>query len=797
MNNRFTERAEAALNRSVNIAEELGHTYIGTEHVMLALFDDDSASSAHILKKSKISYESYRKAVADYSGIGMKSSLSSQDITPRCRKILENAYSTAGKHQCGVVGTEHILYALLDERDCIATKLLKGLGGDIASLKDDALSMLRARGCECRDAVSIQAPILNQYGKNFIELAKRDKFDPVIGRESETDRIIRVLCRKNKNNPCLIGEAGVGKSAIIEGLSLRIARGEVPSYLRGKVIISVDLTSMVAGAKYRGDFEERIKGIINEATRNKSIILFIDEIHTIVGAGAAEGAIDASNILKPQLSRGELQIIGATTFAEYRKHIQRDPALERRFQPITVEEPDIAQTVQMLSGVKSRYEAHHGVRISNEVIEACVTLSSKYITDRFLPDKAIDLLDEACAYVAFKADGTTRKNLFSDEITRQIENARSDKDASIVSDGSAAVRGLLLSDMQRQGVFGVGMGLHINDVSTEDVKYIVSEMTGIDLTSVKSNIDYQDLEERLKSRVIGQNEAVEKLLIAIKRSEVGLGESSAPRATFLFAGGSGVGKTALAAALAEELFGSNSALLRLDMSEYSEKYAVSKLIGSPPGYTGHDEGGILTEAVRKRPYCVVLFDEIEKADREVQNLFLQIADSGYLTDSSGKRVSFRNAYVIMTSNAVTANSVEIRQMGFIEHGMRRDTKVISALRQRFSDEFINRFDEIILFNDLDDYAKEKIVILTLDKLSEKLRMRGVKLEFSQNLITHILSSVDTDRFGARPILHFIATNIENSLSDFLVLHPALKNASITIDIEDGKVRVSEAECETL
>ncbi len=796
MNERFTEKAEQALNRSIAIAEELGHTYIGTEHIMLALFEDNTSSSAHVLKKSKATYDGYRKAVTDYSGIGMKSSLSGDDITPRCRRILEGAYTVANKYLSSAVGTEHILYSLLDERDCIGTKLLKNIGCDVVSLKDDALGMIRTRSHEVNDSRPVQAPILNQYGKNFNDLARRDKFDPVIGRDAETDRLIRVLCRKNKNNPCLIGEAGVGKSAIVEGLAGRIIRGEVPSYLKNKVIISVDLTSMVAGAKYRGDFEERVKGIINEASRNKSIILFIDEIHTIVGAGAAEGAIDASNILKPQLSRGELQVIGATTFLEYRKYIQRDPALERRFQPITIEEPNDEKTYEMLKGVKARYEMHHGVSISDAVLRECVALSSKYITDRFLPDKALDLLDEACAYVAFKEDAEQDKNNLSKEIVEQNSdlkmNAVCDRDFELAIKIAEAERSL------KKSLEIFGKQEHTAKerfVTTEDVRYIVSEMTGIDIMSVRSNLDYNNLEENIKGKIVGQDDAVNKLVKAVKRAEVGLGDVNRPRGTFLFVGGSGVGKTALAEALAEELFSSKSALLRFDMSEYSEKYSVSKLIGSPPGYAGHDEGGILTESVRKRPYSVVLFDEIEKADREVQNLFLQIADSGYLTDSSGKRISFRNTYVIMTSNAVTAAFSEGKQLGFIEDKSARSEKLLEALKKRFADEFINRFDEIIVFNELDDVSKEKIVKIALDNLSGKLSAKNIHLEFDKGLVNYIINSVNTKTLGARPLLHFISANIENALSDYLVLHRSLENTTIKIEVLKGEIKIAEAECE--
>jgi len=794
MNERFTERAESALNRSVKIAEEMGHTYIGTEHILLSLLEDNSSSASVILRKRRITAEGYRRAISEYSGLGIKSSLSSTDMTPRCKKVLESSYAIALKHATGAVGTEHVLYAILDERECIATKLLKSIGADVAVIKDDASILIRTRGSDLQEIKPINAPTLLQYGRNFTEMARNDKFDPVIGRDAEMERIIRILCRKNKNNPCLVGEAGVGKSAIIEGLAKRIASGDVPSYLKGKVIISLDLTSMVAGAKYRGDFEERIKGIINEATRNKSIILFIDEIHTIVGAGAAEGAIDASNILKPQLSRGELQIIGATTFAEYRKYIKRDPALERRFQPLTVDEPDERKTLDMLKGVKKRYEVHHGVRVTDDVLEECVALSSKYITDRFLPDKAIDLLDEACAYVSYKYDN---KNAISNDILGQFE----------------------ISEYQCKHSSGIGLSMDMNlgdkkalapavndenkkiteirTVTVDDVRLAVSEMTGIDITSVRSITDYDGMILRLNSRIVGQSEAIEKLVVAIKRAELGVSDSSKPRGTFLFAGSSGVGKTALATALAQELFGNESALLRFDMSEYSEKYSVSKLIGAPPGYSGHDEGGALTEAVRKRPYSIVLFDEIEKADREVQNLFLQIADRGFLSDSSGTQVNFRNTYVIMTSNSVSFSLSESRRMGFIDGDDARETKILDALRKRFADEFINRFDEVIVFNDLDRIALEKIAVIALERISQRMKRKNIRLCFDDSLIKHILDEVNARKMGARPIIHFIASKVENAISDFLILNSGETESTLTVGASSGKITIKVPEHERL
>lgn len=790
MNERFTEKAEAVLNRSIEIAEELGHTYIGTEHLMLSLLEDNLSSSGYILGKFKVKSETFRKAICDYSGIGMKSTLSSKDMTPRCRRILENSYTVATKHGYTLISTEHILHSLLEERDCIATKLLKNLGVDINSVREETINLIRARSAEpTAQTKPADIPTLRQYGKNFTEMARRDRFDPVIGRETETDRIIRILCRKNKNNPCLIGEAGVGKSAIVEGLAIRIANGDVPPYLQNKSIISVDLTSMVAGAKYRGDFEERIKNIISEATKNRSVILFIDEIHTIVGAGAAEGAIDASNILKPQLSRGELQIIGATTFSEYRKYIEKDPALERRFQPIAVEEPDFEKTLDMLRGVKSRYESHHGVSVSDDVLRECIALSIKYTTDRFLPDKAIDLLDETCALVATKAQNGCGKIKELNDIMRQI---LAEKEIAIQNQDFSLALEIKKKEEEHRRILEVELSADSNDqgvkrVTVEDVKRIVSEISGIDINSVRSSIDYDDLKFRLQKRVIGQDLAIEKLVMAVKRSEVGLGDPVKPRGTFLFIGESGVGKTALASALAEEIFNNRNALLRFDMSEYSEKHAVSKLIGAPPGYSGHDEGGALTEAVRKKPYSVILFDEIEKADREVQNLFLQIADYGYLSDSSGKRVSFRNTYVIMTSNVTSSASGPKGKMGFVEDASEANSELLERLRKNFSDEFINRFDEIIPFSSLTRASLVKIVERNLLLLDKNLASRGLALKYSPNLPEYVVDNAKTRHLGARPIIRYINTEIRDAISEHLILNRTPSGSIIFVGINDESI----------
>ena len=774
MNERFTEKARHAISACAEIAGGLGHTYIGSEHLLLSLLSEEISSAAPIFKKHGLTAERFKKAICEYSGIGVESSVGAADMTPRCRKILERSHLCAARASSVLIGTEHILCAIVEEKECIAQKLLKSMGVNTSLLKDDVQTLIKSRTLEST-AKSRENATLRQYGKNFTELAKSGYFDPVIGRDRETDRLIRVLCRKNKNNPCLVGEAGVGKSAIVEGLAQRIAEGRVPEALKGASIISVDLTSMVAGAKYRGDFEERIKNIVSEASANKSIILFIDEIHTIVGAGAAEGAIDASNILKPQLSRGELQVIGATTYSEYRKYIEKDPALERRFQPIAVEEPTKEETVSMLMGIKERYEAHHGVKITTEVIRACVELSMKYLSDRFLPDKAIDVMDEACAYAATISDNNNKSGDILRQKMNDVEHSviRRDFDQAELLACEARKLPQLLPETSH------------NTVRIDDVKYIISEISGISLCDIRTGIDYDKLEENLSNKVIGQERAIRSVVTALKRGQIGLSEYERPKGCFLFVGESGVGKTALAAALAGEIFQNQNAFLRYDMSEYSEKHAVSKLIGAPPGYTGFESGGTLTEEVRKKPNSVVLFDEIEKADREVRNLFLQIADHGYLTDSAGRRVSFRNTIIIMTSNAKDSSANSAAPLGFGKSSSVGDNEL--NLSRSFSSEFLNRFDEIIKFEPLTQTTLYKIAQNRISKVAEVLELQGVKLDYADDVIEHIVKKSTDLKMGARAVMRYVASHVENLISDRMLNFSQISRIRLYVSTENDEI----------
>ena len=756
MSDRFTEKAENALNASVKVAENLGHTYIGSEHLLLALSEDEYSCASLILKKNGIGKDKIYAIVKAHSGSGNKTSLSSKDLTPRARKILEGSYNNANQHSDGTIGTEHILLALIEEKDCIASKLLKNAKCDIPSVRDDVYTLLKSREKALqKHKREGYAGIIKQHGKNLCEMAKEGKFDPVIGRDKEIERVIRVLSRKSKNNPCLIGEAGVGKTAIVEGLAERIAKGDVPPSLSDKTIISLDLTSIVAGAKYRGDFEERIKSIIAEVIKHKDIILFIDEIHTIVGAGAAEGAIDASNILKPQLARGDVQLIGATTYEEYRRYIEKDAALERRFQPIEILEPTIEETIDMLSALKDRYEKHHNVEISDEAIRECVTLSTKYVSDRFLPDKAIDILDEACAMVSAKIEFSKNSNEMIEQIIKNdVLNEIFSLDIEEISRAEYPIKSPQNSSSERP------------EVTPSIIKDIISEACGIPSELIRKSIDYEALESALNDAVRGQEDAVKKLVTAIKRADLGFSSQDRPRGIFLFLGESGVGKTALTIELEKSLFYSEKNLLRFDMSEYSEKQSVSKLIGSPPGYVGHDNGGALTEAVKKRPHSVILFDEIEKADKEILNLLLQIADYGYLRDALGRRIDFRNTIIIATSNIGSRNMRN--KVGFNNSAIQNQSKDTDLLKKYYTNELINRFDEIIRFSPLTESTIKRIIKDDLERLGAFLKKKGCEFSYSERVVEFIAEKSNVSGMGARPALHKIATEIEAKIIDLLV-----------------------------
>ena len=789
MSNRFTQKAEKTLNNAATLAESFGHTYIGSEHILLSLSKEKDSSASYALSKSGITYEKLAETIKDFSGVGVKSSLTPKDMTPRCRRILENSYRISLRYGAVKIGTEHILLSILEEKECIGMRILGFAGADIVAITDEILAILRTAERHFENAKgkkdAHQESPLFQYGKNLTELARMGKLDPVIGRERETERLIRILCRKTKNNPCLIGEAGVGKTAIVEGLAARISSGSVPLQLKGKVIISVDLTSMVAGAKYRGDFEERIKAILSEATRNKSIILFIDEIHTIVGAGSAEGAIDAANILKPQLSRGEIQLIGATTFSEYHKYIEKDAALERRFQSLVVEEPSKEQTVDILKGLRSKYEEHHGVNISDEAIVAAVNLSERYVQDRYFPDKAIDIIDEACAKANVNCADNKDISLEIEEKIRQIEKH---KDEAVKSQDYSRAMALREKEidykLELEKILNIS---HSGDkkgrvVKRCDVEEIINEMTGIPISGLSLHTDSKTLADELNSCIYGQSDAVDSLVKSVMRSEAGINNPDRPKGVFLFIGPSGVGKTELAKALAKALFHDDKSLLRYDMSEFSEKNSVTMLIGSPPGYVGYEEGGALTEKIRRHPYSVVLFDEIEKAHREVLNLFLQIMDDGILTDSCGRRVSFKNAYIIMTSNA-SESVLSERNMGFLKK--ESDELLQDKLFDFFSPEFVNRIDSIIHFSSLSQESLISVVKKKLSSLQSRLLEMDIDFAYTEEVCEYIATKTNDRRLGARNVLRTVTLEIENVVSSVMVEGKLQK---ISFYMKDGQLR---------
>ena len=792
MSNNFTTKAENALNRAIKIAENYGHTYIGTEHVLIALAEDESCCASIILRKYHITKGSLDRAIREQLGVGSTTHLTSKDTTPKCRRLVENSYKTSKKYASEKIGTEHILLAILDEKECVASKMLTKIEADIIQLKDAVITFVRSadKGVIYSSSVNENnIPNLIRYGKNLTSRAVKDEIDPVIGRDKETDRLIRILSRRSKNNPCLIGEAGVGKTAIVEGLARRIVEGRVPSQLLGKTIISLDLTSMVAGAKYRGDFEERIKNIMIELEKNKSIILFIDEIHTIVGAGSAEGAIDAANIMKPELSRGNIQLIGATTLAEYRKYIEKDAALERRFQLVLVEEPSIEEAIDILMGVKEKYEKHHKLYIERSAVESAVRLSDRYIQDRFLPDKAIDVLDEACAMANMLSSPSNDDITNTREKIRQIEKEKIN--AINLGDFDTASNLRELERIYKSELSELSNNIEQSKatssptLTSEQIYLTMSEITGIDIIS-KGKRSVKEIYEILKQSVIGQDNAISSLSDAIERSYAGINPIERPRGTFLFLGQSGVGKTALAKAMAKAIFSSEDCLVRYDMSEFAESYSISKLIGSAPGYVGYDDSNTALEKIRRHPYCIVLLDEIEKAHPDVLNLFLQVFDTGYLTDAIGRKINFRNTYVIMTSNI---GSDKFKCDGSI--GFMPDSEVIDIrkkLGEHFKDEFINRIDEVILFSALDVSAIKQIAKIKIHEISNRISSLGYNINIQEDVYDLLAKRTNENSgFGARGLIRNISNLIENKLASIIVrseLHP---QDVINIFVENDEV----------
>lgn len=799
---RFSERAQRALFLAQEEARSFYHNYVGTEHILLGLLKEEEGIAARTLKKLGVTYEDTRSKIESLIGMGNVPG----DVvgyTPRAKRVLELSFSEARRFNTSYIGTEHILLGLIREGEGVAVRILMDYGVDFNRVREEVIKMVSEEptGVQNKTAKSknTNTPNLNQFGRDLTEYAREGKLDPVIGREKEIERVIQILSRRTKNNPCLIGEPGVGKTAVAEGLAEKIVEGAIPEILKDKRVVTLDMASMVAGTKYRGEFEDRLKNVLNEVIKAGNVILFIDEMHTIIGAGAAEGAIDASNILKPALARGEIQVIGATTLDEYRKYVEKDPALERRFQPINVDEPTVEETIEILKGLRDKYEAHHRVKITDEAIEAAAKLSHRYITDRFLPDKAIDLIDEAASRVRLK---TVTAPPEIKELEDKVNSLNKDKEEAIRTqeyEKAAKIRDeeqklkeqleSLKSKWQQNSL------AKEKSVGAEEIAQIVSLWTGIPVKKLAQEESERllHLEEILHQRVIGQDEAVDAVARAIRRARVGLKDPKRPIGSFIFLGPTGVGKTELTKALAEAMFGDENAMIRLDMSEYMEKHTVSRLIGSPPGYVGFEEGGQLTEKVRRKPYSVVLFDEIEKAHPDVFNILLQILEDGRLTDSKGRTVDFKNTIIIMTSN-VGANLLKKQTtLGFMasenvdkaSYEKMKDT-VMDELRKSFRPEFLNRVDDIIVFHQLTKDDIRKIADIMIEELNKRLKENNIKLEFTDEAKDELLKEGYDVTYGARPLRRAIQKVVENQLSELMLKGEVKPGDELVVSVKDNK-----------
>lgn len=796
---RFTERAQRVIVLSQEEARRLGHNVVGTEHILLGLIAEGEDVAARSLLSLGISIDQVRKEVERLIGRGGQPTEGQIGFTPRSKRVLELAFDEARRLGHTYIGTEHLLLGLIREGEGVAAQVLHNLGADLERVRSQVTSQLGGGGqAKTKTTRSNKTPTLDQFGRDLTALAGEGKLDPVIGREKEIQRVIQILSRRTKNNPVLIGEPGVGKTAIAEGLALKIIQNDVPETLNNKRVITLDLGSLVAGSKFRGEFEERLKKVIDEIRNAGDVVLFIDEMHTIIGAGAAEGAIDAANILKPALARGELQAIGATTLDEYQKHVEKDAALERRFQPVMVDEPSIDETIEILKGLRDRYEAHHRVKIKDEAIEAATRLGDRYISDRFLPDKAIDLMDEAGSRVRLRGLVTPPE---LKELEAKIEEVRIEKEASIKNEQFEQAASLRDDEQKLQEELESkhtewrnSQGRSEAVVTAEDIAAVVAGWTGIPVTDIAEEDAARllGLEKVLRHRVIGQDEAISAISQAVRRAHAGLKDPNRPIGSFIFLGPTGVGKTELAKALAEALFGDDDATIRIDMSEYMERHAVARLVGSPPGYIGYDEGGQLTEQVRRKPYSIVLFDEIEKAHPEVFNILLQVLEDGRLTDSKGRVVDFRNTVVIMTSN-VGAHEIQ-RDSGIGFRAVvdeRSDYEAMKAvvteeLKRTFRPEFLNRVDEMVVFHALNKVHIVQIVDIMLKELRERLQGMDIELSITDQAKELLANKGFDPDFGARPLRRAIQRYIENPLAEKILKDAFGKEGTITVDAREGE-----------
>jgi len=792
MTYKFTNRANKAIEIANDIALELGHSYIGTEHILYGLAKEGNGIASKVLENQNVTADDILNKIEEL--IGSDESIENiVDFTPRTKRVVESAFIEARKLGYNFIGTEHLLIGILREGDCVAAKILLDLNVNIPKLYNEIVKVINegedynssdnssnnSNGGKRRGSYN-QTPTLNQFGQDLTKKAEEGKLDPVIGRKQEIERVIEILSRRTKNNPCLIGEPGVGKTAAVEGLAQKIASGDVPEILKDKRVVTLDISGMVAGAKYRGDFEERIKKALNEVKKAGDVILFIDEIHTIVGAGAAEGAIDAANILKPLLARGEIQLVGATTLNEYRKFIEKDAALERRFSPVAVNEPSEKETIQILKGIRDKYEAHHNVKITDEAIEAAVKLSIRYVNDRFLPDKAIDLIDEASSKARLR---TYTEPDSLKELQEKIEKTKNEKEEAVLNQKFEKAAELRDTEKALRDKFEKEQNKWKNKntksivtITEENIAEVIANWTGIPAKKITEdeNEKLKNLEKELHKRVIGQNEAVEAVSKAIRRGRVGLKDPKRPIGSFLFLGPTGVGKTELSKALAEVLFGDENAMIRLDMSEFMEPHSVSKLIGAPPGYVGFDDGGQLTEKIRRKPYSVVLFDEIEKAHPDVMNMLLQILEDGRLTDSQGRTVNFKNTVIIMTSNLGARLITDRKQLGFANKEGEADSKkeyeeikkeVMAELKKELRPEFINRIDEIIVFHKLNDSDINQIIDIMLKEVVNRLEEQKYDVKFEPDVKEMIAKEGIDKNFGARPLRRTIQNLVEDKLAE--------------------------------
>ena len=818
MQNKFTATAKNTLKQAAGEAGKLGHTYIGTEHLLLAMLGDRDNVAGNILSSRGIFYAPTHELIEELSGVGEKSVVDAGDMTPGLRRVIEASSSVAAKYGHTLIGTEDLLLSLVSERESVAVKLIVAQNVSLGELQNDIIAFFGDMGAEVDTPQGKPmkggggsggtASAVGQYGRDLTTLAICGMLDPIIGREAETERVIQILSRRTKNNPCLIGEPGVGKTAVVEGLASRIAAGAVPDNLADKVVITLDIGAMIAGAKYRGEFEDRLKKVMDEVMKNKNIILFIDEIHTIVGAGAAEGAVDAANILKPVLARGEIQVIGATTIAEYRRHIEKDAALERRFQSVLVSEPDEEQTLAILKGLRPKYENHHHITITDEALSAAVSLSARYIPDRFLPDKAIDLVDEAASKKRIESYGSTPHLMeYENEIKALLEkkeNAIHEQKFELAAELRDRAATLEKKYRAEKETIRRERERHREKIGAGDIADVVTAWTGIPVKKLASTEGerLRHLEKLLQERIIGQDDAISAVARAIRRGRVGLGNPARPICSLLFMGPTGVGKTELAKAVADVVFGSAGELIRLDMSEYMEKHSVSKMIGSPPGYVGYDEGGGLTEKIRRRPYSVVLFDEIEKAHPDIFNLLLQILDDGILTDSTGRTASFKNAIIIMTTNIGSPVAGGGGSLGFAsvsdenaEKKAAERAERMKRLRESFRPELVNRIDEIIVFDRLSHDDIVAIARMMIREVEGRITALGITAQFDPSVAQMLASCESVKTYGARPLRREISSKIEDAFSLWMLDGKIREGDHVLLFAVDGKIEYLKLETE--